>query len=53
MIRQYMDFFITELLPELFSFLDTLMIANGVSFLGLTVAVVLLVVVIGAVLMRV
>ena len=53
MIVQFMDYFVFNLLPSFFQFLNTLMIANGVSFLGLTVAVILLGVVIGAILMRV
>ena len=53
MIVDFMDYFVFNLLPALFQFLNSLMIANGVSFLGLTVAVILLGVVIGAILMRV
>lgn len=53
MIKSFMDFFVTSLFPNFISFLDSLLIAPGVSFLGLIVAVTLLCIVIGAVLMRV
>lgn len=53
MIKQFMDYFIIQLFPAFFSFLDSLLIVNGVSLLGLIVAVTLLCIVIGAVLMRV
>lgn len=53
MIKQYIDFFVGQLLPNLFLMLDSLMIAENVSFLGLVIAVILLCIVIGSVLMRV
>lgn len=53
MVVQYMDFIIGELLPGFFQLLNSLMIAEGVSWLGLIIAVTLLCVVIGSVLMRV
>lgn len=53
MVVQYLDFMVQELLPDFFSLLGSLMITNGVSWLGLCVAVILLCIVIGSVLMRV
>lgn len=53
MIVKYLDFFIGDLLPELLENMDSMYVAPGVSFLGLTVAVILLGVVIGSILMRV
>lgn len=53
MIVDFLDFFVVELFPALFQFLDSLQIADGVSFLGVLIAVILLCVVIGSVLMRV
>lgn len=53
MIWNYISYFLSELLPRYFSFLDSLMITGDVSFLQLMVAVILLCVVIGAILLRV
>lgn len=53
MITEYINYFLGDLLPGLFQFLNSLMISNGVSFLQLCVAVILLCVVIGAILLRV
>lgn len=53
MIVQYLDFFVGELMVGILELFDSLMIANGVSVLGLFAGVILLCIVIGAVLMRV
>lgn len=53
MIIQYLDYIVGELLPDVFALLNSLMIANGVSWLGLSIAVTLLCIVIGSILMRV
>lgn len=53
MIVQYLDYIVGELLPDVFDLLNSLMLANGVSWLGLSIAVTLLCVVIGSILMRV
>lgn len=53
MIVEYMDYLVFDFLPDLFQFLNSLIIADNVSFLGLIVAITLLAVVIGAILMRV
>lgn len=53
MVVQYLDFIVKELLPDFFQLLGSLMVAPGVSWLGLCVAVILLCIVIGSVLMRV
>lgn len=53
MIVEYLDLFVFEFLPDFFLYLNSIMIAENVSFLGLIVAVTLLSVVIGSVLMRV
>ena len=53
MVVEYLDYVVGEMLPEFFQLLDSLVIADGVSWLGLLVAVILMCVFIGAVLMRV
>lgn len=53
MIVQYLDFLAGELMVGILELFGSLMIANGVSILGLVVAVSLLCIVIGSVLMRV
>lgn len=53
MIVEYLDFLTAEFLPEFFILLDSLTIADGVSWLGLTVGVSLLCIYIGSILMRV
>lgn len=53
MIVQYLDYLIGDMLPDVFRLLNSFMIADGVSWLGLVIAVTLLCVVIGSVLMRV
>lgn len=53
MIVQYLDYIVGELLPDVFDLLNSLMLTNGVSWLGLSIAVTLLCVVIGSILMRV
>lgn len=53
MIIQYLDYLIGDLMPKLFQLLDSLMITNGVSWLGLSIAVTLLCILIGSILMRV
>lgn len=53
MIVEYLDYMIGDMLPDFFQLLNSLMIANGVSWLGLIIAVTLLCVVIGSILMRV
>lgn len=53
MVVQYLDFILGDMLPEFIALLNSLMIAKGVSWLGLIVAVTLLCIVIGSVLMRV
>lgn len=53
MIVEYLDFLVIEMLPVYFQFMDSLLITGGVSWLGLTVAVILLCILIGSILMRV
>ena len=53
MITQYLDYLIGDLMPKLFQLLDSLMITNGVSWLGLSIAVTLLCILIGSIIMRV
>lgn len=53
MIVQYLDYLIKDLMPKIFGLLDSLVIADGVSWLGLSIAVTLLCFVIGSILMRV
>lgn len=53
MVVQYLDFIVGELLPGFFGLLNSLMVAPGVSWLGLIIAVTLLCIVIGSILMRV
>lgn len=53
MVVQYLDYLIRVLMPEVFQLLDSLILAPGVSWLGLSIAVTLLCIVIGSILMRV
>lgn len=53
MIVDYLDYLVTDMLPDFFQLLNSLMITNGVSWLGLCIAVILLCIVIGSILMRV
>lgn len=53
MVVEYLDYLISDLMPRVFLLLDSLMITNGVSWLGLSIAVILLCTVIGSILMRV
>lgn len=53
MVVTYLDLFFKEMLPTFIKWLNTLMIADGVSWLGLIVAVTLLSILIGSILMRV
>lgn len=53
MVVQYMEFIGGEIFPAIYGLLNSLMIADGVSLIGLSVAVILLSVVIGAFLFRV
>ena len=53
MIEQYLTYMIQDLFPRILILLDSLLIADGVSWLGLTIAVTLLCLVIGSILMRV
>ena len=53
MIYDYLMYLVKELLLDFFVLLDSLMIADGVSWLGLSVAVTLLCFFIGSILMRV
>lgn len=53
MVVEYMDYLVEEFMLQLFQFLGSLMITDGVSWLGLCVCVTLLVTVIGSILMRV
>lgn len=53
MVIQYLDYLIGDFMPRFFQLLDSLMIADGVSWLGLSIAVTLLCIVIGSILMRV
>lgn len=52
-VVSYLDYMVFTLLPAFFNRLGSYMIAPGVSFLQFSIAIILLVVVIGAVLMRV
>lgn len=53
MVWEYISFFLYDLLPNMFLFLDSLMIVDGVSLLQLGIVVILLGVVVGAILLRV
>lgn len=53
MIVRYLNYLIGDLMPQVFKLLDTLMISPGVSWLGLSIAIILLCFVIGSILMRV
>lgn len=48
-----LDYLVTELLPSLFNWLNSSFLASGVSILGFIVAVNLLIIIIGAILIRV
>ena len=53
MVVEYLDYLVFTLLPKVYLMLDSLMIAPGVSWLGLLVAVTLLCIVIGSIIMRI
>ena len=53
MIVQYLDYLIGDLMPKVFQLLESFILAPGVSWLGLSIAVILLCTVIGSILMRV
>ena len=53
MIDRYLNYVITGFLPDMLAFLDSLIISEGVSWLGLSVAITLLCIVIGSIVMRV
>ena len=53
MVVQYLDYLIRDLMPKVFQLLDSLILAPGVSWLGLSIALTLLCIVIGSILMRV
>lgn len=53
MVVQYLDYLIRDLMPKVFQLLDSMILAPGVSWLGLSIAVTLLCIVIGSILMRV
>lgn len=53
MVVAYLDYIVGELLPDVFDLLNSLMVTDGVSWLGLGIAVTLLCIVIGSILMRV
>lgn len=53
MIESYLDYILGQLLPKILQLLNSLMIANGVSWIGLILAVTMLCIVIGSILMRV
>lgn len=48
-----LDFVIVEFLPAFFCRIDSMMITEGVSVLGFSVGITILVIVVGAVLLRV
>lgn len=53
MVVNYLDFVVKTIIPDCLVLLDSLTITDGVSWLGLIVAVTLLCIAIGSVLMRV
>lgn len=53
MVVDYLDYLIGDLMPKVFQLVDSLILAPGVSWLGLSIAVTLLCIVIGSILMRV
>lgn len=53
MIVEYLDYMVESFMPQMFQFLSSLMVTDGVSWLGLSVCVTLLCIVIGSILMRV
>lgn len=53
MVVDYIQYLLQTLMPNIFLLLDSFMIAEGVSWLGLIVAVTLLCYFIGSILMRV
>lgn len=52
-IQNYLSFITSQLIPDLFTLLDSLAVASGVSWLGLVVGITLLCLLIGSVVMRV
>lgn len=52
-VVSYLDYLVFTLLPAFFNRLAVYMVAPGVSFLGLSVAIIILCIVIGSVIMRV
>lgn len=52
-LLQGLDFLITKFLPAFFARFDSWMIADGVSVLGFSVAVAIIVIVVGTVVLRV
>lgn len=53
MVVDYLDFVVKTIIPNCLMLFDSLIITEGVSWLGLTVAVTLLSIAIGSILMRV
>lgn len=53
MVVKYLDYLIGGFMPRFFMLLDSLLLAPGVSWLGLSIAVTLLCILIGSILMRV
>lgn len=53
MVTQYLQYLLGTFMPAFFRFWDSLLIAPGVSWLGFSIAVTLLCIVIGSILMRV
>lgn len=53
MVVEYLDYIVQDLIPRILLLLDSLLIADGVSWLGFIIAVTLLCLVIGSILMRV
>lgn len=52
-VEQGLDWIITSFFPALFAKLDSYYIAQGVSIFGFTVAITILIIVIGAIVLRV
>ena len=53
MVKNFLDWIVTSLLPGFFSLLKQLTIVPGVSLLGFLIGLVLLTIVVGAILFRV
>lgn len=53
MVKNYLDWIVSQLLPGFFSLLNQLTIVSGVSLLGFLIGLVLLTIVVGAILFRV